>query len=110
MRLSPLLRHVQLGHGHRQQRLWTTTFSAESALARDYSTNKVVTLETLGQIKLPVGRYAVVRDVAAARKSAQDIGYPVVLKPIDGEKGESVFVDLRTDAELTAAATAARTS
>ena len=79
-----------------------------SALARDYSTNKVLTLETLSQIKLPVGRYAIVRDIAAARKSAQEIGYPVVLKPVDGRKGESVFVDLRTDAELTAAATAAR--
>ena len=71
VRLSPLLRHVQLGHGHRQQRLWTTTFSAESALARDYSINKVLTLETLSQIKLPVGRYAIVRDIAAARKSAR---------------------------------------
>jgi cyanophycin synthetase len=108
MRLSPLLRHVQLGHGHRQQRLWTTTFGVESALARDYSTNKILTLETLSQIKLPVGRYAVVRDIAAARKSAQEIGYPVVLKPVEGRKGESVFVDLRTEAELTAAATTAR--
>lgn len=108
VRLSPLLRHVQLGHGYRQQRLWTTTFCAESALARDYSTNKLLTLETLSQIKLPVGRYAVVRDIVTARKSAQEIGYPVVLKPVDGKKGESVFVDLRTDAELTSAATTAR--
>ena len=107
VRLSPHLRHVQLGHGQRQQRLWTT-FSTESALARDYSINKLLTLETLNQIKLPVGRYAMVRDIAAARKSAQEIGYPLVLKPIDGRKGESVFVDLRTEAELTAAATAAR--
>ena len=108
VRLSPLLRHVQLGHGHRQQRLWTTTFGAESALARDYSTNKILTLETLSQIKLPVGRYAVVRDIAAARRSAQEIGYPVVLKPVDGRKGESVFVDLQNDAELIAAASATR--
>jgi cyanophycin synthetase len=108
VRLSPLLRHVQLGHGHRQQRLWTTNFSTESALALDYSTNKVLTLETLSQIKLPVGRYAVVRDLATARKWAREIGYPVVLKPVDGKKGESVFVDLRTEAELTAAAAAAQ--
>ena len=108
VRLCPLLRHVQLGHGYRQQRLWTTVFSAECPLARDYSTNKILTLDTLSQIRLPVGRYAIVRDIAAARKSAQEIGYPVVLKPVDGKKGQSVFVDLRNDAELMAAATAAR--
>jgi cyanophycin synthetase len=108
VRLSPHLRHVQLGHGHRQQRLWTTTLSAESALAEEYSKNKILTLDLLRQVRLPVGRYAIVRDVATARRSAQEIGYPVVLKPVDGGKGEAVFVDLRSDAELAATATAAR--
>jgi len=70
VRLSPHLRHVQLGHGHRQQRLWTTTLAAESALAEEYSKNKILTLDLLRQVRLPVGRYAIVKDVAMARQAA----------------------------------------
>ena len=103
VRLSPLVRHVQLGHGHHQRRIWNTVFSGECALARNYSSNKILTLNTLAQIRLPVGRFAVVKDAAGAKQSAEEIGYPLVLKPIDGMQGDAVFVDLRNEAELTAA-------
>ena len=52
---------------------------------------------------LPVGQFAAVRDVASAVKSAREIGYPVVLKPNDSGRGNSVYVDLRDENELRAA-------
>jgi cyanophycin synthetase len=107
-RTNGIVRHVQLGQGFRQQRFWNTMFSDESAFARDYARNKLLTLSTLSHIMLPVGQFAAVRDVASALKSAGEIGYPVVLKPVDGGKGDSVYVDLRDERELRAALAAAR--
>jgi cyanophycin synthetase len=108
VRLSPLSRHVQLGHGHRQQRLWMTMFSNEPVMAHDYARNKLLAWNLLAQVRLPVGRYAAVNDLAGVRRAAQEIGYPLVLKPLQGSHGDSVYVDLRNDAELMAAAKAAR--
>jgi cyanophycin synthetase len=108
VRLSPSVRHVQLGHGCRQRRLANTMLGNELGLARYYANDKSIALSILSQIKLPAGRFAVVRDIADARKKAAELGYPLVLKPVEGREGQSVFVDLRTEAELIAAATAAR--
>ena len=108
MRLSPLVRNVQLGQGCHQQRLLRTLFSNESGMARDYAKNKSLSLNILSQIRLPVGRVVVVKDVAGARKAAEEIGYPLVLKPLSGHKGDSVYVDLRDDDELSVALSAAR--
>ena len=107
-RTNGLVRHAQLGQGFRQQRLWKTMFSSESVYARDYAKNKLLTLMTLSQLMLPVGQYALVRDIASALKSASEIGYPLVLKPVDSGRGDSVHVDLRDENELRAALAAAR--
>ena len=96
-RTNGLVRHAQLGQGFRQQRFWKTMFSGEPVYGRDYAKNKLLTLTTLSQLMLPVGQFAAVRDVASAVKSAREIGYPVVLKPIDSGKGDSVYVDLRDE-------------
>jgi cyanophycin synthetase len=107
-RTNGLVRHAQIGQGVRQQRFWNTMFSAESAFARDYAKNKLLSLTTLSQLMLPVGQFGAVWDVASAVKLAGEIGYPVVLKPTDGGKGDSVYVDLRDENELRAALAAAR--
>jgi cyanophycin synthetase len=107
-RNSSFVRHVQLGHGHRQRRLWKTSFSDEGLYARDYAKDKLLTMSTLAELMLPVGKYAPVRGVASALKDAAEIGYPLVLKPIVGGKGDSVYVNLRNEEELRTALTAAR--
>jgi len=95
-------------HGYRQRRLWKTSFSDEPVYGRDYAKDKLLTMSTLAQLLLPVGRYAAARDVASATKAAAEIGYPLVLKPVVGGKGDSVFVSLRNEAELKTALMAAR--
>jgi cyanophycin synthetase len=108
VRLSPSVRHVQLGHGCRQRRFVNTMLGNELGLARYYANDKNIALSILSQIRLPVGRFAVVDDVADARKKAVEIGYPLVLKPVEGRKGDSVYADLRNDEELSAALAVAR--
>jgi cyanophycin synthetase len=105
-RNNAFVRQVQLAQGHRQRRLSKTLFSDETVYGWDYAKNKLLTMVTLAQVMLPVGQYAPVRDLASALKFAAEIGYPVVLKPTEGGRGDSVHVDLRNEDELKAALSA----
>lgn len=99
-RISAASRHVQLGQGSRQRRIFETLTSADSPMGRNLARNKLLTYDVLSQVRLPVGRYAAVGSVGAALHAAERIGYPVVLKPAQGEKGRGVHANLRTPEEL----------
>ncbi len=89
---------VQLGQGVYQQRLRATMTSKTSAIAVDVASDKGLTNQLLSAAGLPVPRSIVVRNVEAAMAAAATIGYPVVVKPLDGNHGRGVSLDLR-DAE-----------
>lgn len=102
-RVSSRTRYVQLGQGCKQRRLIESMPSAESPIGRDMSRDKLLTFQILNQIGLPVGRFARVQKPEQAMKAAEQIGYPIVLKPTFGHKGDSVFAGLRNPQELRAA-------
>jgi cyanophycin synthetase len=102
-RMSALSRHIQLGQGERQRRIWETLRSVESPIGRDLSRDKLLTFQVLSQLRLPVGQFAAVRSVDSALKAAETIGYPIVLKPVHGKQGERVFANLLNAQELRAA-------
>lgn len=92
--------YVQLGQGARQQRLTSAALTPESGIGREFAQNKLLTLRVLARLQLPVGKFAAIKDAASALKVAERIGYPVVLKPVFGDKGRSVFPNLRNADEL----------
>jgi cyanophycin synthetase len=69
----------------------------------ELSGSKLLTLQMLGAIGLPVGRFVLVAGVDAAMKTAERIGYPIVLKPVAGKKGGDVLAGLQNAGELRAA-------
>src|SRR3954466_9684651 len=75
---------VQLGQGVHQKRIRATMTSATSAIAVDVASDKDLTTTLLGAAGLPVPRQESVRTVEQAVKVADRIGYPVVVKPLDG--------------------------
>jgi cyanophycin synthetase len=85
---------VQLGQGKYQQRIRATMTSQTSALAVDIASDKKMTNQLLGAAGLPVPRSEVVRTVDEAVAVAERIGYPVVTKPLDGNHGRGVGLDL----------------
>jgi cyanophycin synthetase len=85
---------VQLGQGVHQQRIRATMTSQTSALATDIAGDKELTLRLLASAGLPVPKSEAVRDVEAAVRVAKRIGYPVVVKPLDGNHGRGVRLDL----------------
>lgn len=94
---------VQLGQGVHQKRIRATMTSQTSALAVDVASDKELTTKLLGAAGLPVPRSESVRTPERAVEIAERIGYPVVVKPLDGNHGRGVCLDLTTADELRAA-------
>ena len=88
---------VQLGQGRYQQRIRATMTSKTSALAVDIASDKKMTNRLLAAAGLPVPRSEVVRTDDEAAAAARRIGFPVVTKPLDGNHGRGVGLDLRTE-------------
>ena len=87
---------VQLGQGMYQQRIRATMTSLTSALAVDVAGDKQLTRQLLESAGLPVPMGKVVRTVDEAVQAAKRIGFPVVVKPLDGNHGRGVGLDLTT--------------
>jgi cyanophycin synthetase len=86
---------VQLGQGVHAKRIRATMTSATSAIAVDVASDKDLTTRLLGAAGLPVPRQDTVRSADQAVRAAERIGYPVVVKPLDGNHGRGVCLDLQ---------------
>ena len=91
---------VQLGQGRYQQRIRATMTSRTSALGVDIAGDKKLTTTLLAAAGLPVPRSDMVRSADEAAAAAARIGYPVVTKPLDGNHGRGVSLDLRSDEDV----------
>jgi cyanophycin synthetase len=99
---------VQLGQGMHQRRIRATMTSETSGIAVDIASDKSLTNRLLDSAGLPVPRSAVVDTVGDAIEAAQRIGFPCVVKPLDGNHGRGVGLDLRSDDDVRAAYEVAR--
>ena len=91
---------VQLGHGVNQHRIRATMTSLTSSLAVDIASDKELTNRLLAAAGLPVPTSEVVRRADDAVRMARRIGYPVVLKPLDGNHGRGVAINLSSEEEV----------
>ncbi|MCU0295947.1 MAG: cyanophycin synthetase [Candidatus Nanopelagicales bacterium] len=99
---------VQFGQGVHQRRIRATMTSQTSALAVDIASDKELTGRLLAAAGLPVPGSHSCRTVEQAIRLAERIGYPVVLKPADGNHGRGVQLDLRDAAAIEANFAAAK--
>jgi cyanophycin synthetase len=94
---------VQLGQGVHAQRIRATMTSKTGALAVDIAGDKDMTTRLLASAGLPVPKQEMVRSADAAVTAARRIGYPVVVKPLDGNHGRGVCLNLGSEGEVRAA-------
>ncbi|MES1240854.1 MAG: cyanophycin synthetase [Acidobacteriota bacterium] len=94
---------VQLGHGKYQRRIQATVTSETRHIAVEIASDKRLTNQILHDLGLPVPRQQRIRTVAGAVEAAQEIGYPVVVKPLDGNHGRGVSINLKTEEQVRAA-------
>jgi cyanophycin synthetase len=88
---------VQLGQGRYQQRIRATMTSVTPAISVDIASDKKLTTRLLAAAGLPVPRSEVVGTEQEAVAAARRIGFPVVVKPLDGNHGRGVGLDLGDD-------------
>ncbi len=91
---------VQLGHGIHQRRIRATMTSNTSALGVDIASDKKLTNKLLAGTGVPVPRADVVRNADEAVAAAVRIGYPVAVKPLDGNHGRGVILNLADEASV----------
>ena len=91
---------VQFGQGRYQQRIQATTTGRTSNIAVELAGDKEETNGILRDLGLPVPKQGLVRTKRDAVRAAERIGYPVVLKPLSGNHGRGVSINLRTADEV----------
>ncbi len=91
---------VQFGQGRYQQRIQATTTGRTSNIAVELASDKEETNGILRDLGLPVPKQLLVRTEREAVRAAERIGYPVVLKPLAGNHGRGVSINLRTPEEV----------
>ena len=99
---------VQFGHGRYQQRIQATTTGRTSNIAVELASDKEETNSILRDLGLPVPKQRIVRSATEAVRAAGRIGYPVVVKPLAGNHGRGVSINLRTPDEVRVAYDKAR--
>jgi cyanophycin synthetase len=99
---------VQLGYGRYQKRIQASITSRTQGIAIEIASDKRLTRQILDQLGLPVPRQEVVYEAEEAVEEAERIGYPVVVKPLDGNQGRGVSIHLKTAEQVRAAFAEAR--
>jgi cyanophycin synthetase len=93
----------QLGQGCKQRRIWTAETDQTSAIAESIAQDKEFTKKMLSAAGIPVPDGREVENAEDAWEAAQEIGCPVVVKPVDGNHGRGVFMDLNTQSAVSRA-------
>ncbi|MDQ3277365.1 MAG: cyanophycin synthetase [Bacteroidota bacterium] len=85
---------VQLGYGCQQRRIEATITSHTSSLAVDVAGDKDKTKQLLRDANLPVPIGEVVTREESLKEVIGAIGYPVVIKPLNGNHGKGATINI----------------
>lgn len=87
---------VQLGYGVNQMRFQATITCKTSNIAVDIACNKEQTKKILSDNAIPVAKGDICVDEEDLKYTIDRIGYPIVLKPLDGNHGKGASINVKT--------------
>ncbi len=87
---------VQLGYGINQMRFQATITCKTSSIAVDIACNKEQTKKMLDDASIPVASGGICVDEEDLEAVVKKIGYPIVLKPLDGNHGKGASINVKT--------------
>ncbi len=99
---------VQLGYGVNQKRVRATIASTTSNIAVDIACDKEETKLLLEAAEIPVPRGVVIRTETGLEEAIQKFGFPLVIKPIDGNHGKGNTTNITTKEQALKAFAAAK--
>ncbi len=85
----------QLGYGSRQKRIQATVTSETSSIAVELACDKEDTKFLLEKAEIPVPKGEIIRTEAGLRDAIKYVGYPLVIKPVDGNHGRGITVNIQ---------------
>jgi cyanophycin synthetase len=94
---------LQLGYGARQKRIQATLSNNTSILAVELACDKEGTKNILGNAGVPVPKGTVIEYLDELEQAIADVGgYPIVIKPLDGNHGRGITININDveEAEL----------
>lgn len=86
----------QLGYGANQKRIQATVTSETSNIAVEIACDKEDTKYLLEQAEIPVPRGKIIKQKSDLKAAVNFIGFPMVTKPIDGNHGRGITVNINT--------------
>jgi cyanophycin synthetase len=86
---------IQFGHGKYQRRIQATVTSETRHIAVEIASDKEETNRILSDLGLPVPRQRLVYSAEEAAMEAVRLGFPVVVKPYNGNHGRGVSLNLQ---------------
>jgi cyanophycin synthetase len=87
---------VQLGYGVHQKRIQATLSSHSGILAVELACDKEGTKTMLGDAGIPVPRGTTIQYFDELENAIKDVGgYPIVIKPLDGNHGRGITINVR---------------
>jgi cyanophycin synthetase len=85
---------VQLGYGVNQMRFQATITCKTSNIAVDIACDKEQTKKMLDMASIPVASGSICVDEEDLEATIRKIGYPIVLKPLDGNHGKGASINV----------------
>ena len=85
---------VQLGYGANQKRIQATVTSETSSIGVELACDKEDTKFLLEQAEVDVPRGDIIRRERSLEEACDYVGFPLVIKPIDGNHGRGITVDI----------------
>jgi cyanophycin synthetase len=87
---------VQLGHGVNQKRIVATVSSQTSGIGVDLAGDKEDTKLLLGDAEVPVPKGSIITSEAELDEELDYIGFPMVIKPVDGNHGKGATTNIKS--------------
>ncbi|MBT8310058.1 MAG: cyanophycin synthetase [Flavobacteriaceae bacterium] len=85
----------QLGYGANQKRIQATVTSETSSIGVELACDKEDTKFLLEQAEVEVPRGDIIRRERSLEEACRYVGYPLVIKPVDGNHGRGITVDIQ---------------
>lgn len=98
----------QLGYGANQKRIQATVTSETSSIGVELACDKEDTKYLLEQAEVPVPRGEIIRRESSLEDTCRYVGFPLVVKPVDGNHGRGITVNIQNYADAVEAFTAAK--
>ncbi|CEK12061.1 cyanophycin synthetase [Legionella hackeliae] len=85
---------VILGYGQNQKKIWATISSQTSSIGVDIAANKELTKQVLASNFIPIPFGCTIRQEDELNAALEHIKFPVAIKPLNGNHGRGVTVDI----------------